>query len=141
MATQVELKKPTFLKIDNLKPNDVGVNLNVKVVSVKPKLDRLNLDGSRTRINEAVVGDETGCVVFTVRGENQIDVVDTASKKKSVLIIRNGKIEMFHGFMRLAVDRWGRLQEVDGSDLSGDINTDNNKSSTEYELVDPNKEH
>ena len=47
--------------------------------------------------------------------------------------LRNAKIDMFKGSMRLAVDRWGRVEVTDGSVLTPKL--DNNLSLVEYELV------
>lgn len=51
----------------------------------------------------------------------------------STLTLRNAKIEMYKGSMRLAVDRWGRI-EVD-EPASFTVKTDNNMSLVEFELV------
>lgn len=51
----------------------------------------------------------------------------------STLTLRNAKIEMYKGSMRLAVDRWGRI-EVD-EPASFTVKTDNNMSLVEFEMV------
>ena len=57
------------------------------------------------------VGDATGTVLLTLRGE-QVDEVKTGS----VLTIVNGKVEMFKATMRLAADaKLGKI-EVAGED-------------------------
>lgn len=48
--------------------------------------------------------------------------------------IRNGKIEMFQGFMRLEVDKWGKI--VRSASPLADVNAAKNMSSVEYELVE-----
>jgi hypothetical protein len=48
--------------------------------------------------------------------------------------IRNAKVEMYKGHMRLAVDQWG-LIEPSPSQLQETVNTAENLSDTEYELV------
>ena len=49
--------------------------------------------------------------------------------------IRNAKVAMFRNHMRLAVDQWG-LIEAASEPLSESIDTANNLSNVEYELVD-----
>lgn len=49
--------------------------------------------------------------------------------------IRNAKVEMYKGHMRLVVDIWG-LIEPSESELNEQPLTTNNLSSIEYELVD-----
>lgn len=41
---------------------------------------------------------------------------------------------MFKGTMRLAVDKWGRIEVTDPADFV--VNQENNMSNVEYELVD-----
>jgi len=61
------LKKPVFLKVDQLKPGGTGLNLVVKCVSCNIVVDRQRPDGSRIRIAECVVADETGCITLSAR--------------------------------------------------------------------------
>ena len=55
-------------------------------------------------------------------------------KPGTSVIIRNAKIDMYKGNMRLAVDKWGRLEVTEPVKFK--VKTDNNLSSIEYELVD-----
>ena len=61
--------------------------------------------------------------------EDQIDV----AKPGSHIIIRNCKIDMFKGFMRMAVDKWGNITE-DPNPESWEVGG-KNLSEIEYELV------
>jgi replication factor A1 len=78
MATTAEKRKPVFIKVEELKPGTNGHNLTVKVLESKPvpvpKPRRAPMSLSQrpqrpSRINECLVGDETGCIVFTARNE------------------------------------------------------------------------
>lgn len=51
----------------------------------------------------------------------------------ATLILRNAKIDMFKGSMRLAVDRWGRIEATEPANF--EVREDNNLSLVEYELV------
>lgn len=51
----------------------------------------------------------------------------------STLILRNAKIDMFKGSMRLAVDKWGRIEVTEPAKF--EVKEDNNLSLVEYELV------
>lgn len=55
-------------------------------------------------------------------------------KEGSVLTLRNAKIDMYKGSMRLAVDRWGRV-DVAEEPIDITVKDDNNLSLIEYELV------
>lgn len=54
-------------------------------------------------------------------------------KPGATVILRNAKIDMFKGTMRLAVDKWGRVEVTEPSDFA--VKEDNNLSLIEYELV------
>nr|ABK24943.1 unknown [Picea sitchensis] len=125
------MRKPVFTKVDQLRPGTSGHTLTVKVVTAKMVLQKGRPDGSQVRqmrIAECLVGDETGVIVFTARNE-QVDLV----KAGSTVILRNAKIDMFRGSMRLAVDKWGRVEVTEDADF--EVKEDNNLSLVEYELV------
>ncbi len=54
-------------------------------------------------------------------------------KEGITVTIRNAKIDMFKGSMRLAVDKWGRVEVAEPADFI--VKEDNNLSLVEYELV------
>lgn len=54
-------------------------------------------------------------------------------KEGATVILRNAKIDMFKGFMRLAVDRWGRVEVTEPASFT--VKEDNNLSLVEFELV------
>lgn len=51
----------------------------------------------------------------------------------ATVILRNAKIDMFKGSMRLAVDKWGRVEVTEPAAFT--VKEDNNLSLVEYELV------
>ncbi|XP_054793836.1 uncharacterized protein At4g28440-like [Prosopis cineraria] len=125
------LRKPVFTKVDQLRPGTSGHTLTVKVVSTKMVLQKGRPDGPQPRqmrIAECLVGDETGMIIFTARN----DQVDTM-KEGSTVTLRNAKIDMYRGSMRLAVDKWGRVEVAEPASFT--VKEDNNLSLIEYELV------
>jgi len=54
-------------------------------------------------------------------------------KTDNTVILRNAKIDMFKGSMRLAVDKWGRIEVTDSAKFI--VKEENNLSLVEYELV------
>lgn len=54
-------------------------------------------------------------------------------KEGATVTLRNAKIDMFKGSMRLSVDKWGRVEVSKPASFS--VNEDNNLSLIEYELV------
>lgn len=54
-------------------------------------------------------------------------------KAGATVVVRNAKIDMFKGSMRLAVDKWGRVEVAEPADFT--VKEDNNLSLVEFELV------
>lgn len=54
-------------------------------------------------------------------------------KPNNTVILRNAKIDMFKGSMRLAVDKWGRVEVTEPAEFV--VKEENNLSLVEYELV------
>ncbi|KAK3033585.1 hypothetical protein RJ639_032433 [Escallonia herrerae] len=130
-ATKSAMRKPVFTKIDQLRPGTNGHNLTVKVVSSKMVVQKGRSDAPQLRnmkIAECVVGDETGTIVFTARND-QVNLM----KPGTTVILRNAKIDMFKGSMRLVVDKWGRVEVTEPASFT--VKEDNNLSLVEYELV------
>ena len=79
----VQLSKPQFCKVNDLSPASVGFNLIVKVGKIEPIMNRLNLDGTRLRISEAVIGDKTACIILSLRnGKSSIDCISVSFHAK-----------------------------------------------------------
>ena len=87
------------MKVDALKPGLRNVNVTVKVVNIgEPRSVTSRRDYSVHRVAEALVGDETGCVLLTlwddqVSGFNNGDVIQ----------VKNGYTSLFSGFLRLNI--------------------------------------
>ncbi|KAM1215060.1 hypothetical protein ACFX2I_011499 [Malus domestica] len=125
------LRKPVFTKVAQLRPGTSGHTLTVKVVHTKMVLQKGRADdrqARQTRIAECLVGDETGLIIFTARND-QVDLM----QEGSTITLRNAKIDMFKGSMRLAVDKWGRVEVAEPASFT--VKEDNNLSLVEYELV------
>ncbi|PKA47274.1 Uncharacterized protein AXF42_Ash017219 [Apostasia shenzhenica] len=125
------MRKPVFVKVDQLKPGTSGHTLTVKVVNSQTVLQKGRAASAhlrQTKIAECLVGDETGTIVFTARND-QVDMMIP----EATVILRNAKIDMFKGSMRLAVDKWGRVEVTEPASFT--VKEDNNLSLVEYELV------
>ncbi|KAG7668215.1 hypothetical protein Ndes2526A_g01053 [Nannochloris sp. 'desiccata'] len=119
------------IKIAALRPDTSGHTLVVKVVEVKPVIERAAKQGGKTqKIAECVLGDETGTVIFSARNEQVV-----LMKSGSYLTLTNAKVEMFRGNMRLVVPQGnsGKIEEAEMASFEPKI--DNNMSMIEYELV------
>jgi replication factor A1 len=103
------------------------------------------------------VGDETGCILLTCKNGQSLDssshhlftsfLTSTSPSSLSCsdqiaivtsgasVTIRNAKIVMFKGQMRLAVDQWGLIEHSE-QPFTATVDVINNLSDVEYELVD-----
>ena len=70
-------------------------------------VDKRRVDGSRVRLAEVEVGDETGRVSLRAR-DDQIDLLQKVSP--GAVVLRNCTLELFQGkHIRLAVTKWGKI--------------------------------
>jgi adenosine kinase len=120
------LKKPRFTKVDKITPDMRGLNLIVKVVKVSEVSEGLS---------EAVCGDDKGIVTFRLRGEQaKVCTVGTT------LRVQNARVNMFGGFIRVEVDKWGKLapasEDTPGGKPEFEVSEANDISSVEYELAE-----
>eukprot|EP01026_Neomeris_dumetosa_P073840 TRINITY_DN763_c1_g1_i1.p2 TRINITY_DN763_c1_g1~~TRINITY_DN763_c1_g1_i1.p2 ORF type:complete len:154 (-),score=24.56 TRINITY_DN763_c1_g1_i1:758-1219(-) len=129
--TPVQRRKPVFGSVQDLKPDTHGHNLVVKVVSSasqvvnKPRRS----DGLLITISEALVGDKTGVVLLSAKNEQQEFLVEG-----KYLTIRNAKVDIVQGRIRLVVDQWGKIEFKDDVEEQFDANMEVNVSAVEYEL-------
>ena len=99
---------------------------------MKVTLEKKRYDGTQIRQAEAIVGDQHGCVKLLAK-DNQLDVV----KEGSVIIVRNAHANVVNEHLRIEVDRWGKIET--SAEKIEKVNTTNNLSDVEYELVQVRK--
>jgi len=120
------LKKAKFGKVSNIKPDSSGLNLKLKVVGEPEVVE--------TRVGkfwEVLCGDPSGTIVVSLR-EHQKSI----ATKGAVLALRNAAAKMVNNHVRLAVDKWGKIEISDeGLDDAVEMANEKNVSATEYELV------
>ncbi len=110
------------VKVGTLKSNLRNLNVMVKILSIgEPRVIFSRRDRSEHRVAEALVGDETGCVLLTL-WDAQIDALG----KDEVYEIKNGYTNLFHGSLRLNMGKYGTAEKVD-TDIE-EVNTRNNLS-------------
>jgi len=120
------LRKAKFGKISNIKPDSVGLNLKLKVVG-----DVSEVDSKAGKFFEVLCGDPSGTVVVSLR-ENQKEF----ATKDMVIQMRNAATKMVTGHVRLAVDKWGKIEKSDEPlDEAVLMDEAKNVSAIEYELV------
>jgi len=115
------LKKPIFTKVVKVDPNATGLNLVVKCVSVGDQV---------SGVTEIKCGDETGIISVRLKG----DAASTC-KLGSTLVLRNARVSMFRGRLRLEIDKWGKISAAETA-AKFSVNENADVSAVEYELVD-----
>mmetsp|Transcript_17847 Transcript_17847/g.49509 ORF Transcript_17847/g.49509 Transcript_17847/m.49509 type:complete len:280 (-) Transcript_17847:16-855(-) len=120
------LRKAKFNKVSSIKPNSKGMNLKLKVLA-----DVEVVEAKFGRFYEVLCGDDTGTVVISLREE-----LKNVVKKDAIIAMRNAAVKMVAGHVRMAVDKWGKVEACD-EEMEGEVDmaTEKNLSATEYELV------
>ena len=119
---------PVNVKVGELTPSSRAINVVVKVVSKgEARSTTSGRDYSVHRVADALVGDETGCLYLNLWDE-KIDKVNEGD----TLDIKNGYVSLFRGSMRLNVGKYGSFEVLKESPV-GEVNTENNLSSKQYE--------
>lgn len=130
-AAEAGVQKAKFEKVKTIRPDSAGLNLKVTVSSVEEAPDKGGKRGGKGKPRmEAVIGDETACVTLQLSTAEQIETVT----KGSSIVIRNASVNMVKGFIKLTVDRWGKIEKM-SDELPHKVNTNKDISGTEYELV------
>jgi len=115
------------VKVATLKSNLTNLDVLVKVLSVRePRVIFSRKDRSEHRVTEAVVGDDTGCVLLTL-WDTQID----ALRVGEVYEIKNAYTNLFQGSLRLNMGKYGTAGKAE-KDIES-VNTKNNLSDTRHE--------
>merc|ERR1719198_2133909 len=122
----VKQKKAKFQKLDSLNPGSKGVNLCVKILS--PPTEEAAGTSKMSSFFEFTCGDASGKIILSLT-EAQKDSI----KVDQVVLVRNAAIKMVKGYMRLSVDKWGKLD----TETEETVETvgDKDLSAVEYELV------
>jgi len=78
---------------------------------VRLVVNKNRVDGSRVRLAEVEIGDDTGTVSLRARDE-QIDMLEEISKKSEAVVLRNCTLELYQGkYIRVAVTKWGKMSK------------------------------
>jgi replication factor A1 len=112
-------------KIGTLKSNLTNLKVKVKILTIRePRVIFSRRDRTEHRVTEALVGDETGCVLLTL-WDNQIDSLNVGE----VYEIQNGYTNLFRGSLRLNMGKYGTAEKAD-EDI--DVDTKSNLSAERH---------
>ncbi len=123
-----ELADPMFNKIKDIQPGRSGYNIYAKVISKSVLIDIKRLDGSRVAIADFIVGDETGIIKMRLRNDEYIDMI----KEDQTIIIRNCKIPVVNGHIRMIVDAFGKI-EVSRDTRITEVNKEKDISAAQHD--------
>eukprot|EP01028_Stygiella_incarcerata_P004910 TRINITY_DN2128_c0_g1_i4.p3 TRINITY_DN2128_c0_g1~~TRINITY_DN2128_c0_g1_i4.p3 ORF type:complete len:139 (-),score=37.17 TRINITY_DN2128_c0_g1_i4:256-672(-) len=137
MADEVEMLDPEFVKIADIDPDASGANFVAKVVKVTAVETKATLP-----LFEVKVGDETGMVSFSHRGELPPFIAEGA-----VVVFRNVVVRMTQiqekTYLRVTVNQWGKVvlhtpETAFGTsaDFTVDESPEKDKTNVEYEMSD-----
>ena len=101
--------------VHQLTPESLNFNILLLIQSVEVVAERMTELG-RIRIAEIITGDATGSLVISAKNE-QIETLAPGS----TVVVRNGRIDMFDGYMRLRIDKFGTLKTYQESKEDGDF--------------------
>ena len=121
-----ELRKPTFIKISDIRPGVHCYHVYAKVIKAE-RSEIKRLSGDIVEICDGTVADDSGCVNFRLEGTNAQLV-----KTGDVIAIRNGRSEVVDEHIRLEVDKFGKVSQEEAS-LVKSANTEHNISEQPYE--------
>ena len=99
--------------IDDLKPGLKSLNIIIKCISKNQERKVISKNNGKTsRVNEALVGDSTGCIYLTL-WDDDIDKmeIDHIYKLKSVFT------KLFMGSLRLNIGRFGSFKELNSEKI------------------------
>ncbi len=109
------------MKISGLKPLQKKIYVIVKVEDKAEEREvTVQSDGRFHRVCEALVGDESGCIMLSLWDE-AIDAVQKGNYYK----ITNAYTSMYRGSIRLAAGKYGSVVQAEGN---FEVNTANNLS-------------
>ena len=116
------LKKPRFSKVSAIKPEQKGLNLQLKVFKL-PEV----VEGEKH--HEVICGDDSGTVTLNLTPSQFLPC-----EAGNYIRVQNAKVRMKGGYIRVEVDKWGKVSSAENPEETFDVNLGNDVSAVEYEL-------
>lgn len=124
--TEIELKE---MKISELSPFDRKLQVIFVVVE---KGESRTITSRKTneehRLADIKIGDPTGTIILTLWDET-IDQITEGS----TYVVKNGYVNVFQEHMRLALGKWGSLEDTDEEITLDSVDMDNDRSEEVHE--------
>ena len=119
-------RKPKFCKIKDIEPGRHCYNVYCKILKLT-RSENQNTNGETYITAEGQVGDETGIANFLFRGDHSDGL-----KEGQIVALRNGRSNVVQDYIRLELDRFGKVSQENFNIES--IDMDNDISSVAYVL-------
>ncbi|CAK9065246.1 unnamed protein product [Durusdinium trenchii] len=116
------LKKPRFVKVSTIKPEQNGLNLQVKVIKLPDVVDG-------EKLHEVICGDASGTVTLNLTPSQFLPC-----EAGTYIRVQNAKVRMKGGYIRVEVDKWGKVSSAESPEADFEVNLKNDVSAVEYEL-------
>ncbi len=124
-----ENRELKMVKVTDLSPASRWFALRVKVLNVGEERTVFSRrDSEEHKVADALVGDETGTILFSV-WDHDIDRVKEAVG--STIMVKNGYVTVFRGSMRLSLGRFGTIEPSE--EEITEVNMENNVSEKKVE--------
>lgn len=125
-STEVELKE---MKIGELSPFDRKLIVTFAVIE---KGESRTITSRKTNeehtLADVKIGDATGTIILTL-WDDTIDRVNEGD----TFMVKNGYINVFQEHMRLALGKWGSLEDTDEEITLDSVDMDNDRSEEVHE--------
>eukprot|EP00930_Biecheleria_cincta_P084581 TRINITY_DN74028_c0_g1_i1.p1 TRINITY_DN74028_c0_g1~~TRINITY_DN74028_c0_g1_i1.p1 ORF type:complete len:656 (-),score=117.90 TRINITY_DN74028_c0_g1_i1:217-1938(-) len=119
---QVVLKKPKFCDVASIGPEGGGLNLQLKIVKLPETVQGESF-------HDVVCGDSSGIVTLHLTPSQFLPC-----EVGTYIRVQNARAKVHKGFIRVVVDKWGKVAQLESPEIPFDVNLKHDVSAVEYEL-------
>eukprot|EP00441_Pelagodinium_beii_P037544 CAMPEP_0197628692 /NCGR_PEP_ID=MMETSP1338-20131121/6886_1 /TAXON_ID=43686 ORGANISM="Pelagodinium beii, Strain RCC1491" /NCGR_SAMPLE_ID=MMETSP1338 /ASSEMBLY_ACC=CAM_ASM_000754 /LENGTH=637 /DNA_ID=CAMNT_0043199683 /DNA_START=34 /DNA_END=1947 /DNA_ORIENTATION=+ len=119
----IVMKKPKFRTVASIKPEQKGINLQLKVVKLPAVVEGESY-------HDVVCGDVSGIVTLHLTPQQFLPC-----EVGSYVRVQNARTRMHNGHIRVVVDKWGKVAQADKPEEPFEVNLSADISAVEYELA------
>lgn len=127
--TETSEESLKVMKISELSPFDRKLEITFVVVEKgESRVIVSKKTNEEHNLADLKVGDQTGTITCTLWDET----IDRVSEG-STYVLKNGYVNVFQSQMRLALGKWGSIEDTDETIDLEDVNIENDRSKEEHE--------
>lgn len=113
--SQLPEAQSTFVKIKDIKENEIDLSLHAKITQIDDLLEFERSDGTKGRKKGLIVGDETGEISISLWNE-KVDLADNLALGDIIEAIGLAAKEGLRGFIELHSSRYTSISKLDNVD-------------------------